>query len=710
MFRESLELAKEKFTAAAAGSGRRRLLGSSDEQDMRTKLVTETLAAYGTVGIYDPSKLADIDFINKPEQLVSLVERSRHRESRALKPDMQLLTEVTMKWMQLNVAKKFPPLTPHHTQAFVVLMMSKFFQLSLDQPLGKGGKKPKPPKFKSFIAQVSTGEGKSIVIAMLCIFMVRLYGLRVHVLENNESLMLRDYNDNKPFYDMFDMKSGTDLADPDAKIVYCLKSSIQKRFLQRLVEGKLDEELGQTVLIVDEVDDLIVNERPNSHYVKRDDEKTPALAKCYDTLKGGGEDLPKPEGVPEDTWEWAKQVAAYADTQATAGKDYQVMEGSNGKKYVRQLDGQGNVPKVSLTSPWHVYLNYKLCGVAPVTETRHACVCTPYIFNKYKGIFGLTGSIGGKAELNYLTKTYKALKFDVPRFLDTCSGNARKEVINHGVEILADQEAVITRVGELAAQFFHKVPVLIITTGGKQMNEVLKHLRSGVGGIPKDEVQRFAQFDERGRTLAGQWQGIIDDATRRLGGTETNRCRVTVTDKFGGRGHDFQVMDKETIANGGMLVIATSIPDEREWIQWKGRTARQDKPGQFYVILDQTAKPFSEPKHKSLASKLRALASNPPKDGTPAATAMVEQLLDVADEGIGDRLKKFEGEQATGEKLNEMTELYYKCFPRSFDDPWPQQKTLETDSKLRRLLSDFTEAKPAEVKQLAKQDLNIDLD
>jgi len=24
-----------------------------------------------------------------------------------------------------------------------------------------------------------------------------------------------------------------------------------------------------------------------------------------------------------------------------------------------------------------------------------------------------------------------------------------------------------------------------------------------------------------------------------------------------------------------MLVIATSVPDEREWIQWKGRTARQ---------------------------------------------------------------------------------------------------------------------------------------
>ena len=51
-------------------------------------------------------------------------------------------------------------------------------------------------------------------------------------------------------------------------IVYTLKSGINKHFLRRMVEGKLDADLRKTVLIVDEVDDLIVNERPNNHYVK----------------------------------------------------------------------------------------------------------------------------------------------------------------------------------------------------------------------------------------------------------------------------------------------------------------------------------------------------------------------------------------------------------------------------------------------------------
>ena len=117
------------------------------------------------------------------------------------------------------------------------------------------------------------------------------------------------------------------------------------------------------------------------------------------------------------------------------------------------------------------------------------------------------------------------------------------------------------------------------------------------------QVQRLSEFDAAGRSLKEEWQTLIDDATKRLGTADDHRCRVTVTDRFGGRGHDFRVVDKEANANGGMLVIATSIPDEREWIQWKGRTARQDRPGQFHVVLNTKAKPFDG--NKELVKKVR---------------------------------------------------------------------------------------------------------
>jgi len=88
----------------------------------------------------------------------------------------------------------------------------------------------------------------------------------------------------------------------------------------------------------------------------------------------------------------------------------------------------------------------------------------------------------------------------------------------------------------------------------------------------------------------------------------------------------------------------------------------------------------------------------------------VDVMLNVADEGIGERLSTFAEEQAAGEKLNELTEKYYKRCPRSFDDPWPIKEHLATDSVLRKFLTDWTQLKPSEIKQLAKSELSIDLD
>ena len=93
-------------------------------------------------------------------------------------------------------------------------------------------------------------------------------------------------------------------------------------------------------------------------------------------------------------------------------------------------------------------------------------------------------------------------------------------------------------------------------------------------------------------------------------------------------------MDKEANANGGMLVIATSVPDEREWIQWRGRTARQDRPGQFHVVLSRQASPFAE--RPALADQLLGMASHEQR---------LSRLLEIADESIGATLKRYELDQ-----------------------------------------------------------------
>ena len=107
---------------------------------------------------------------------------------------MLKMTDVTRHWMEHMISLGFPPLTPHHTQAFTVMMMSRFYGDYLRDAAAKA-REEKPSggwfsraklEVKAFIAQMATGEGKSIVIAMLAIFMVQLHGLKVRVLENDE--------------------------------------------------------------------------------------------------------------------------------------------------------------------------------------------------------------------------------------------------------------------------------------------------------------------------------------------------------------------------------------------------------------------------------------------------------------------------------------------------------------------------------------------
>lgn len=83
-------------------------------------------------------------------------------------------------------------------------------------------------------------------------------------------------------------------------------------------------------------------------------------------------------------------------------------------------------------------------------------------------------------------------------------------------------------------------------------------------------VQQFAEYDNDNNEM--NWNALVAAATELF--PDTAMRRITVTDPYGGRGFDFDVRDKAANNRGGMLVIATTIPPGRDWVQWKGRTAR----------------------------------------------------------------------------------------------------------------------------------------
>ena len=106
---------------------------------------------------------------------------------------------------------------------------------------------------------MATGEGKSIVLAMLAVYLHKMYNVRVHILENNKALLERDFEDYKLFFQKVGVKAGTSIDDANGilkggyAITYCLRRAIDLNFKSLIVEGKL-EQLRSTALLVDEVD------------------------------------------------------------------------------------------------------------------------------------------------------------------------------------------------------------------------------------------------------------------------------------------------------------------------------------------------------------------------------------------------------------------------------------------------------------------------
>lgn len=178
------------------------------------------------------AQLAKTNFLGAPEQLVATVRQGVSNKG----DEIKLLGDLTAKWMEMQIADTKMPLTPHHTQVLAMLMFSQFYQrkAELSQQQNAGG-----VNVNAVIMQMKTGEGKSIVIAMLAIFVVKHLKKRVHVLENNESLLQRDYDTYEPFYHRFGLKTAKQI-DEVSDICYCLKKENNKFFNDHLVAGKLD--------------------------------------------------------------------------------------------------------------------------------------------------------------------------------------------------------------------------------------------------------------------------------------------------------------------------------------------------------------------------------------------------------------------------------------------------------------------------------------
>ena len=164
MFREDMGMVTERFTQALDVG--QHVNADVDGRGLFHSLLEFALGMYS--GIVNTEQLKNTNFVEHPEKLVELVKSSCEGSK---EPWIRFIGELTWQWMQLNIDQKQMPLTPHHTQVVTMLMFARFFETRFwSKP---GAAPPKNPNVRALLMQMKTGEGKSIVIAMLAIFCVK---------------------------------------------------------------------------------------------------------------------------------------------------------------------------------------------------------------------------------------------------------------------------------------------------------------------------------------------------------------------------------------------------------------------------------------------------------------------------------------------------------------------------------------------------------
>lgn len=578
----------------------------------------------------------------------------------------KLIAKMGVEWMKkINTIMKVP-IAPRNAQFITTLACCKWakdlFTNSRDSE-------------RALVAQVGTGEGKSLIIAMCATYMVKELGKKVHILENNEGLLKKDFAQFKDFYEKFGIKmvDATTLHDivelKDFHVVYTLRRNLESYY--RDAGFNAIEPFVNTVLIVDEVDELIVDDKPNSPYVKPAD--SAPIISAFSALKAG---RGKPNDVSLKYWNLAT-AARDESRQKRSGHDYMISP--NGQITVLE-----NGKPTHYWYLWSEYIAFDNCNKAPTYMTTFYYQSMPYMLSQYSLILGLSGSLGSPAERKYLKDVYGAWNFTVPSFLDTCR-QMRPGIPNKCLPVLIDGNVKVYKrksdqykaIVDLAVEKASFVPVLIIVNYPEKremleacLASVRRKGKSYTGdNDPTDMVQLFAEFDDKHEKM--NWVQIVDKATGALNGISTRR--ITVTDPFGGRGHDFSVRDnyEQVEEHEGMLVITTFIPEsERDWIQWKGRTARSDNKGQYAVILREenlSGKEPQEQKDDTFLSKYRV-------EGGPSNhynLDIIAGLLEVQDKKKEKQIIDDGVEILRGKRLNELCDKYYLTHKTGLAGRWP---------------------------------------
>ncbi|XP_030048634.1 uncharacterized protein LOC115462779 [Microcaecilia unicolor] len=210
-------------------------------------------------------------------------------------------------------------------------------------------------------------------------------------------------------------------------------------------------------------------------------------------------------------------------------------------------------------------------AISPLTNVTNF-MSNFHFFQRYikgAGIFGVSGTLGDEAEIEFLRKHFKASCFPIPTHRHT----KRVELPALQVEGGRDAwiRAICNQVRERKSEknWVKGQAVLVVCEDVRTADELQKKLLEYQAVPSSDKITMYTRSDEHN----------VEEKTFIPGD-------VVIATNLGGRGTDFKI-NKDVNESGGLCVILTHFPKNmRIEKQIFGRTSRKGNPGMVQMVLN----------------------------------------------------------------------------------------------------------------------------
>jgi preprotein translocase subunit SecA len=484
-------------------------------------------------------------------------------------------------------------------------------------------------KDKGRLAQIATGEGKSLTVAMLAIIQV-FKGKKVDIVTSSPILAVRDSDEKKSLYDFFNISVADNWDKKDgnryrsgpkvcykADIVYGDACSFQWDLLrdEYMREGTRNGRPFEFV-IGDEVDSMLLDEFSRGGRLTASktsmESLTLLLAAIWQQLSRVEYELNRESkdiddhltfiksslkehaiklindqdskvNIPNHLKEFALyQVDNWVASAMNVRYKYRIRENyilteiEDGRSVISPVD-YTNTGVVQSNTVWdngiHQFLQIKH-GIELQPENLFNCFISNLgFFNRYdKNIYGLTGTLGSEATQNLLKSIYPVDLVFIPTFRDS----SFKEI--PGILVNSPKYWLKEIIESAKAETDKKRAVLIICESINAVDQIESELNKVIDRNTIS-IERYSRSDNNENLAVAE---VVKPG------------KIIIATNLAGRGTDIKTSPKVE-KQGGLHVCLTFFPEnQRVEDQALGRTARQGNEGTGQLIIDKSKTIFQQ--------------------------------------------------------------------------------------------------------------------